>query len=62
MARRLVTRIEGNGGRVAYVYRDKEWEEFVVEFYVHGDELAQSEYHTDERQDAIDTAYTFVRG
>lgn len=59
MARRLVTRVE-HGNRVAQVYRDTEWDEFVVEFWVDGERREQADYHTDDRDDAISTAQYWI--
>ena len=63
MACRLIARVEGDGDKlVAHVYRDTEWQEFVVEFLVDGVVLPDASYHTDLRKDAIDTANAYVRG
>lgn len=63
MARRLIARVEGDGNQlVARVYHDTEWDEFAVEFYKDGKHQTDSDYHTDSRQDAIDTANAYVRG
>jgi hypothetical protein len=45
----------------AIVVRDSEWQEFRVRFYENGQWLKKADYHTDEKQDAIDTAQTYVR-
>lgn len=57
MARRLITKITNSAtNRVAKVYRDTEWNEYVVEFYIAGTKQAGASYHTDDLQDAEGTA------
>lgn len=62
MARRLIETISGpNGDRVAKVYRDAEWNEYVVrftEFWVNLPEA--SNHHTDDKLDALGTARHWV--
>jgi len=41
---------------IVKIYRDYEWNEFVCRLFVNGAELKDSSYHTDDKQDAIDTA------
>jgi len=49
-----------DSGYAANVYRDIEWDEFRVRFYdVHG-HLTESDYHTDDKEDALDTAASIV--
>lgn len=59
MARRLIARIE-DGNKVARVYRDTEWDEFVVKFWVDGERREQADYYTNDRGDAISTAKYWV--
>lgn len=48
-------------GTKVKVYRCHEWDEFVVRLYhpVHGLQ-AESDYHTDDKQDALETAKTMI--
>lgn len=63
MARRLIARVESEDGQlVSRAYRDTEWQEFAVEFYKAGAHQTDSDYHTDSRKDALDTADAYVRG
>lgn len=43
----------------AKVYRDVEYDEFVVEFYKDSVRQVNAKYFTDDKQDAIDTANVF---
>jgi hypothetical protein len=38
------------------VYRDTEWDEYSVRVFKNGVEQVMASYHTDDKQDAIDTA------
>ena len=40
----------------AKVYRDSEWGEYRVRFYRAGQHLQNADYHTDDKEDAHDTA------
>lgn len=46
-------------GVVVKVYRDAEWNEYVVKLYVGGE--FNGDYRTDDKQDAIDTADSIAR-
>lgn len=49
-------------GAFAYkVYRDREWDEYVVKFYVNGQHQTEADYHTDDKNDAMSTAQQFLR-
>lgn len=50
-----VKRFECNG-KSAIVRFDVEWQEYVVQFYSDGIHMDASDYHTDYRDDAFDTA------
>ena len=52
---RLIGRHEAGNKSVA-VYRDTDWGEFIVRFYVDDEWDEDSDYHTDDKQDAFDTA------
>lgn len=46
---------------VAKVYRDTDWNEYRVKFVLNGTPLfPDADYHTDDRQDALETAQSFV--
>jgi hypothetical protein len=42
------------------VYRDTEWDEYVVRQFKDGIEQVPSNYHTDCKQDAFDTAIQMI--
>ena len=45
----------------AKVYRDVEWNEYRVKFHVADTGyLTEADYHTDDKQDALDTADTWT--
>lgn len=60
MAKRLIhteTHTTGTGTvHTAKVYRDSEWNEWVVKYAVDNHLLKKSDYHTDCKDDAIVTA------
>ena len=57
MARRLSISVTNTStNRVSKVYRDSEWNEYVVEFYIAGVKQHGASYHTSDREDAMDTA------
>ncbi len=41
----------------AKIYRDTEWGEYRVKFYRAGQHQQDADYHTEDKQDAIDTAH-----
>lgn len=43
------------GSYTGKVFRDTEWNEYRVRFYKAGKHMVESDYHTDDKQDAIDT-------
>ena len=45
--------------RTAIVYRDVEWDEYRVRFYRDGEYQDGADYHTSDKQDALDTASIF---
>lgn len=51
-----------NNGLKAAVYRDAEWNEYRVRFYRNGLHQVQADYMTDNKQDALATAETFIQG
>ena len=58
---RTIINVREKGGRRAVTYRDSEWEEFCVYFHENGVHLEDADYHTDDREDALDTAAAWVR-
>lgn len=54
---RLIDTIRNNRtNQAAKVYRDSEWNEYRVRFYQDGHVQPAQDYHTDDKQDALDTA------
>jgi hypothetical protein len=51
----------GDDTVIVKIYRDSEWNEFVCRLFVNGAELTDASYHTDDKQDAIDTAQAMWR-
>jgi hypothetical protein len=45
-----------HGPHHATIYRDHEWEEYRVKFHKDGKHLPNADYHTDDKEDAHDTA------
>jgi hypothetical protein len=51
----------GEGAKTAKVYKDHEWGEFRVKFYTDGKhEGEEADYHTDDKDDANDTAKSWT--
>ena len=46
--------------RKATVFKDPEWGEFRVKFYVDGEHLVDADYHTDDKADATGTAKHWI--
>lgn len=46
--------------RTAKVYRNIDWNEYVVRFYCDGKHLPDADYHTDDKDDAKVTARFWV--
>lgn len=66
MAQRIIARDEHKAAgcditHAARVYRDPEWNEFNVRFYLNGVELQSSRYFASDKQDALDTMQTHMR-
>lgn len=66
MARRLIaTESHTTATRTVFaakVYRDSEWNEYVVSFHKNGKMDLKASYHTSDKADAVDTAkYHIVR-
>lgn len=58
---RLVKTHTGPEGRTAKVYKDQDWGEYRVKHYVNGQHQANADYHTDDLEDAHDTAQAMMR-
>jgi hypothetical protein len=41
-------------------YRDTDWSEYRVKTYIQGQHQQDADYHTDDKQDALDTARAIV--
>ena len=50
------------GNRSIKVYRDTEWNEFLIQFFENGQHQADADYHTDDSEDAHDTAAKWLSG
>ena len=60
---RLITTIQNPATeQVAKVYRDTDWNEYRVKFFECGIHQVESDYHTDDKDDALDTAKLIVFG
>ena len=58
---RLVKTHTGPGGHVAKTYKDKDWGEYRTKFFTpEGKHMTASDNHTDDRNDAFDTAQSQV--
>lgn len=61
MALRLLA-AKSNGAKSIKIYKDAEWQEFVVKFYQDGIELKDAEYRTGDKPDAEGTAEHYLKG
>ena len=63
MAKRLIAKFGpvGPHNAVARVYRDNEWDEYVVTIRCDGVLVPGSSYHTTDRKDACGTACVMIR-
>lgn len=52
--------IEKNGQRTVKVYRYPAIDEYICRMYVDGTPCVDTDYHTDNKQDALDTAKAMV--
>jgi hypothetical protein len=59
--RRLVMK-DDNGAKSYKIYKDVDWGEYVVKFFVNGRHLPDADYHTDDKNDAVGTAQIFLDG
>lgn len=58
--RKIATVTNQSGSRVAKVYRDAEWQEFVTKFFDNGVYLDKADAFNNEKADAIGTAENWV--
>ena len=42
------------------VYKDSEWGEYVCRLFANGEEMVDSSYHTDDKNDALETANSML--
>ena len=61
-ARLINTLKDDKSGRVAKVYRDPEWNEYVVKFYENGTYHSKADFFTDNKEDANGTASMWIQG
>lgn len=57
---RLISNIQTALGFSAKVYKDTEWNEYRVKFYIDGQHQQNGDYHTDCKEDAINTAHAQI--
>ncbi|WP_338807255.1 hypothetical protein V8U11_11045 [Pseudomonas chlororaphis] len=61
MSKLKLIHAEDNGkGKVCKVYRDSEWGEYQVRLYIQGSLLKEANYHTDDKDDACNTARSMI--
>lgn len=65
MSRRLIDTARpfgpfGKPGHVAKIYRDSDWNEYQVDLYIDNVKQPDATYHTDDKQDAINTAVAMI--
>lgn len=58
-ARRLVMQ-DDDGAKSFKIYKDLDWGEYVVQFFVNGRHMPEADYHTDDKNDAVGTANYFL--
>lgn len=59
MALRLI-QSTSNSGKTMKVYRDTEWGEYRTRLYFNGVLQPKSDYHTDDKDDAIETGLLMI--
>jgi hypothetical protein len=45
---------------IVKTYRDTDWNEYRVKTYIEGQHQIDADYHTEDKQDALDTARAIV--
>lgn len=61
MSRRRVIAKEQHENRTVYVLLDTEWDEYRVELWIDGEHQKAADHHTDDKQDALQTAALMVK-
>jgi len=56
MANRIIYSGSNPNGRSVKVRYSSDWNEYTVQFFLNGEYLHLSDYHTDHKGDAMDTA------
>jgi hypothetical protein len=56
MANRIIFTGSNPNGRSVKVCYSSDWNEYTVQFFIKGEYLHLSDYHTDHKGDAMDTA------
>lgn len=56
MANRIIFTGSNPNGRSVKVRYSSDWNEYTVQFFLNGEYLHLSDYHTDHKGDAMDTA------
>jgi hypothetical protein len=51
---------DDSGAKSYRVYKDADWNEYVVKFYLNGRHQTDADYHTDDKNDAMGTAKQFL--
>lgn len=59
--RKIGSHKSADGTREAHVYKDSEWGEHRVKFHRNGVHQTKADYHTDDKEDAHDTAKHFCK-
>jgi len=61
-SKRLITKMANEqSGKEAKVYLDREYAEYIVQFFDNGKYQREADYHTDDKDDAIGTAQMFLK-
>lgn len=56
----LLGDLDTQQGRVVRIYRDSEWDNFVVRIYIRGEHYELADYFTDDLNDANDTGFEML--
>lgn len=60
MANRIIFTGSNPNGRSVKVRYSSDWNEYTVQFFIKGEYLHLSDYHTDHKGDAMDTAQSHL--
>jgi hypothetical protein len=58
--RKLGTYFNAATLRKADVYKDTDWNEYRVKFYIAGEHQTEADYHTDDKNEANENAINFI--